>query len=617
MHAKLELSAPEVRELADGVSGIQFIDNCNILSDKRASQVEVVPPPTDEEKLLYDRISQRMLPPLIQYKSLSHPAFANLGRQYNKCIKEHERPGLLFERLPGVHRKRNSAGYQVIVIPAGTQVFKGTRYFYDALDKERLPYMWVGNSELAMFYASRYSGGCMVFEITRPMELFVLSYENCKRLHAKTNWESVSTPDAQYALELKMGVGIPLAEQAERVKSYLKSDELMVYRSRPHTRFTYCVSPEKSRLFGAAANDHIMATFLREKRDQLGGIHGWFSPQNYSPFHCALPEEILVFTDTGCLSTNDKHPLWWRNWVNALPLDGRGLPKGDFDLDSKYYLANRNFAVLKTVTLHQDAELTKAICIKSSDLATRITRNPRFISWNVFGLRAPNALLSTHEVADRCAKLCKIRGAHVVVLQRVPFEHLELLQIAFGRHGRYKQIACTEELAGHCMVCFAKSSLMTKHAHGLQAHTLSKFGIEIHHPNLHSSIFAVDVMQDLETYMDGYFTMLPLNALVKAHRANTKKIASRTSTLYRKSSSSILPMCMLGVLGAEPDVAKIIAKSHRPVLVQDTANQQFAGSMDSCAHSHLVALEKEPPKVQTQYLQFVNSFHLPFEVDFT
>ncbi len=605
MHVKLELSAPEIRELADEVSGVQFIDNCNILSDK-GSRVVVTPPSTDEEKLLYYRVSRRMLPPLIQYKSLPHPAFANLGRNYNKCIKEHERPGLLFERLPGAHRKFNKAGYQVIVIPAGTQVFKGTRYFYDALDETKLPYMWVGNSELAMFYASRYSGGCMVFEITRPMELFVLSYENCKRLHAKTKWDSVSTPDARNALELKMGVGIPLAEQAERVKSYLKSDELLIYRSRPHTRFTYCASPEKSRLFGAAVNDHILATFLREQREKLGGIHGWFSPQNYSPFHCALPEEMLVFTGTGHLSTNDKHPLWWRNWLDALPLDGRGLPKGDFDLDPKYYLANRNFAVLKMVTRHQDSELTQTI---SKSFSSKISRKPRFISWNVFGLHAPNALLSTQQVANQCAKLCKIRGAHVVVLQRVPIEHRELLQSEFWQNGRYKQIACTDELAGNCMVCFAKASLMAK----LQAHALSQFGIEIHHPEL-GNVFAVDVMQDLDTYMDGHFTMSPLNAFVAAYRANIKKIGARITLLYRKSTLPH-PRCLLGVLGAEPNIAKIIAKSHRPSLVVED-DPKIAGSMDMHAHSHLVMLEKGSLEARAQYLPFVNSYHLPFEVNF-
>jgi hypothetical protein len=363
------------------------------------------------------------------YMAMDVPAIRELDRtrrrvakaRFGACLARADAPGLLYgERGRFVEEPdgSGSGGYRVLVLPEGTHFFKGTRYFNDSLRAAGgagavLPFMWVGNAQTAAMYAQRYQGGLTAYRATRELRLFVLTRENCRRLHAATPWRRRRTrgspedpeeaaaaarytaegmaeadradrpfydPDAPFdplspfvrmAFETKFGVGITLGEQARRAAAFRDpSDPAMpIYRTRRVGRFTYCAHPERTRIFGTGANDRVVAAFFRATAGASGAsgaagataggpsirIDGWFSPESFSPFHCGLSEELLLLPELGGVAVDAHHPLHWTNWFSSLaPLLPR-LPAGPFELSAAFHGHNRAFRALRHVLAAEDA----------------------------------------------------------------------------------------------------------------------------------------------------------------------------------------------------------------------------------------------------------------------
>lgn len=381
------------------------------------------PCPTEQERALLAQVTAHVRQSF-DYTSVPYAPLQALGEQRKKrasstkarqCL---ERPAagqgsVLFSQGPGARIERNAAGYDVLVLPAGASFFKGTRYFHS--DIGGLPYVWVGKPLVAVMYAERYSGGVLVYQAARQLRLFVLNHNNLRRMHETTQWDKLD-PGLRSAFQLKTGMGIPLAEQARRVREYnrlLPDEPLVMHRTRRLWRFTYCTEPVRTRVFGAITNDRAVAQAFLELKAQLGDVDGWYSPESYTPFHCALSEEVMLFLGGEGVRLAPEHPLFWKHWVDKLPLGPGGLPDAPFDMHPAYYGANRGLCLLQSLAEQRAASGQRAAAPPAM-----------MLSWNVWGLRAPNALLTPEQVCDACVALLTsgpLPG--VIALQGVP-EHM-------------------------------------------------------------------------------------------------------------------------------------------------------------------------------------------------
>ena len=406
-----------------------------------------------------------------------------------------------------------AAGLRVLELPAGTDLFKGTHYFYDGQLAEassaQQPYMWVGNAKTAVTYAQMFSGGVMAYATARPLRLLYVDAANCRRLYDSTPWrlddaegeawvrETYSSgarapgrapmaakpdekPDekpaekpakkpaakpaakpaekpaekpaaafepprdplgavTRAAFETKWGAGISLPEQARRVRAYNKlvpGEPLVLFRTRRRGRFTGCIDGKLTREFGAGANDRVVADALRARAAELG-IDGWYAPETYSPFHCALSQELLLFCPEAggweaALRLQPQHPLHWRSWLSRVPGLAAGLlPTGEpsvvdsdssggdrpFDLSSAYRGRNRAFRVVRhVVSCEGDSAAARWRRVDAAMLLRRqgaAGSGPAgadrlaVLLYDATGLRSPNAAVDRAESLRRCVAMLR------------------------------------------------------------------------------------------------------------------------------------------------------------------------------------------------------------------
>jgi hypothetical protein len=422
------LSDDDIAQLAANGPPHRLVQDCRVVPVPPAPEAAVSPPPTPDERRAYSDAGRLMLGNACDYDaclSPHAPAVRQAFRQQKArmrlqgCAGRGPAAGLLYADAgrvtPGVK------GLRLLTLPPGTEVFKGTRYFYDdaaAIDGSELPYMWVGNAATAIEYAQRYQGGCMVYRATRELRLFILDTPNCQRLYDAVPWPADADDDgpltrAKAAMELKFGVGVPLHEQARRVHEYkgMPGEPLSLFHTRDLSRFTDCRAPTRTLGFGAGSNDRVVADLLHALRDSIA-VDGWFSPESFSPYSCSLPEELLLFSDTG-VELRREHPLFWRNWFQHLPLPR--LPRAPFDLRGAYFGSNRDFRVLRSVLAAEDARSSRRrLSSPASGAGLDV------LTLDVRGFISPNALETAEAAAARCARLLLALRPHVVTLQSVP-----------------------------------------------------------------------------------------------------------------------------------------------------------------------------------------------------
>ncbi len=460
------LSGAEAAELAEHADvPVVLVESCRRpMADGGPHEgVPLSPPPTADERSAHE-LATRLLTrgqysyeaelsprvPAVREAFRLHPRRAlHAGSCDASAVAAQRRrsPDLLYAEIGRVAEGRG--GLRVLLLPAGTLFFKGTRYFYDDASAE-LPFMWVGNAPTAIEYAQRFQGGCMVYRATRELALLLLDQGNIERLHGVV---SALPPDAKKtvpeaaaaaapgegepptpphldpqavseAMRTKFGVGVPLHEQVRRVREYKglqPSEPLAIFQTRPQSRFTFCRRPERTFNFGAGRNDRVVAAFMHSIRGILG-VDGWFSPESYTPYFCSLSEELLLFSGGEAAAAGPivelvrDHPLFWRSWFAHLPLGGR-LPAA-FDLSPGYFRYNRGFAAVRSALAYEDARA--AAGRRSGRAVKRGAADRLLLTVDVHSFRSPNALETKDAACDRLAALLLELRPDVAVIQAVP-----------------------------------------------------------------------------------------------------------------------------------------------------------------------------------------------------
>ena len=693
MSRRRALVADEVRELASSsskASPIVVIEDCR---QPKAFQGELDAAtaairPTPEEQRLHSAASA--LDAEIRggagylNKAPSYPPFSKLAqlnkiKRTGRCTDRASNPGLLYAEAPGSRLYVNAMGYEVFELPKGTVLFKGTRYFYDSVGES--PFIWVGNAPTAMMYASRYFGGCLVYRTKRTIRLFALNKKNCERLYKSTPWEPIDRSDSvaeadnripyaketfeplspytKAALELKFGVGISVREQANRVRMYnklLDNEPLQVFRTRDIGRFTYCATPESTSIFGAGLNDRHVAGFFHARRDIIG-IDGWFSAEGFSPYHCALGEELLLFPETGCLRVDPKHPLSWQKWLPLTYPDVRlpATPSADpFDLRPRYFAANHKFAVLSAVTRHESSALTRAV-LKAAKTTkkktakkktTKITKTTalRVLSWNVWGFQSPNYLTSLEVACDRCVALMEVRDPDVAILQNVPEDLSDRLITGMSSIG-YRAIGSTApearwatplptgnsvaaddyirlmcflrkddvlSVSGPCVVLPKDKEPKDKEPKD-DAPNYVAMSIPLVAGKMKATLIACGVPSgEASLSKPATRSPLPIKEFVHALRTNQRALQVHVEDVLRAFPSA---RCMLGCFNRQnariDHLGHILPKGSRVLPPPDVSTT--IGAMGNS--DQYVLLGPRSPEARCEALPFVQSMHYPVEVE--
>jgi len=305
-------------------------------------------------------------------------------------------------------------GYDMIQFPPGTTFYKGTHYFFDKLSDA--DYIWVGNYFIGMIYASRYSGGCMVYKNIKPLNLFILNKTNIQKLYKKFIVDG--SQKVKKAFQLKFGVGVTILDHIAMILQYNNwtDNEIWIYNTRDKYSFTYCQNPKKDAFYGAGYNDRLVADTIYKLKDDLG-IHGWFSPETLTPFTKATAEEILLFNNSQ-LIIDTKDPYFWKNWIQSAGIE---LPI-NFVLNPTYSRANYEFNVIKFYNKYNKSNVEN---IQSG--ADRFRPRLIIMSYNMKYLDSPNALMTEDEIFNKFIMLLKQIGPDIIALQEFPNKYIHRL----------------------------------------------------------------------------------------------------------------------------------------------------------------------------------------------
>lgn len=569
-----------------------IIENCVIPRHTTDATRKVKP--TSEEFEIYKEYEEGRKQ--VSYMKLPYRHFADLNRMkpdYRTCSNRYNSPNLLFKEMGRF--TRNQEGYDVLTLPAGSVFFKGTPYFHTNMRTptgEAIEFMWVGNALTAAMYAERYQGGIMVYKTTRDIKLMILSYSNCVNIYGKTPWSSTThtalSPDTRRALELKFGVGISLKEQVARVREILQlSDDapLPLYRSRDLRQFTYCAPPIKTRDFGRIENDLVVAEFFRARKSQLG-VDGWFSPECFTPFHCRLKEEILIFPS--CLELFVKHPLYWKNWFDYLPISR--LPAEPFNIQYNYKEQNRGMRIFKYVTMCEDAKPSTAIKKLPDNKRIPLRSKLVYMTYNVFNLEPPNDLVDRDEACRMCSQMIKHQAPDVVALHKFPATHSDLLTTLLG--GAY-HIGCS-----HGIAVLVSKHVVTK-APPIEVLDTDSVCFKVGRVSI-----AAITITDTESYRQ-HFTTLPIDLFVSAFHINEQ---SRLTTI--KASLDNMPDVILGCMGVLHTSARTLLGQHGFSCETYTRQLKHGTTYNGMIEDHIL-LKESPHKYTFNALCFGQSPYMP------
>lgn len=527
---------------------IEVVFDCNQKKDIKIIDPTREQKPSIDEKKIYAKLVLDREP--VRHSRLPYQPLRDvnkLKKVFGLCSTRELSPDQLLKDKGKIVTNRK--GLKVLRLPKGTVLFKGTRYFNETkLDPSgnEIPFMWVGSPLVATTYAERFHGAIMVYRTNVIVDLLLLNAPNCQKMYDMTPWnlhenaefsdENVLQTKYRTALELKFGVGISLTEQIKRVRA-LKSEvdqpenpPIMYFQTRRLSRFTYCDYPEKTRGFGNMKNDVNVARFVYTRRKELG-VDGWFSPETYSAFHCALTEEVLIFPT--CVDILPNHPLFWKHWLQYLPINR--LPTSPFDLNHIYTELNRGMQIFKYVTDCEDKALTiKRIPSNSQNMLS-------YLTYHVFNLENPNALINKQTSLANCASLIKKLDPDVVSFQIFPIDMIEalrssLLSYHICEQGHHHSKTCIVVLIAKRITENPPSfyELLSTSGRNPSKSVLVTFG---------QYRIVSTAIEDISSYVHS-FEIIPMRRFVEAHHFNIEHRSLHiTAILYQK------PTVILGSLG--------------------------------------------------------------------
>lgn len=630
----------DIRDIPD----IEIVMDCNRAHVKKKSISKVKP--SFGVKAIYDKVVLDREPvkltnlgyqPLIEMKNMKPP--------FGVCSNRELSPNLLYKEMGRI--SKNKHGLLILRLPKGTLFYKGARYFNDSMvtpSGRTIDYMWVGNPLVATTYAERFHGGIMVYRTTKQVDLLLLNESNCQKLYEMTPWNDTklsgnpeSDPDSKndegirndvvlpsdplgpeykFAVELKFGAGISLEEQINRAREFNadnKSSEthaFPLFKTRGFPRFTYCEKPEKTRDFGNMRNDILVASFVHLRREQLG-VSGWFSPETYSPFHCALMEEILIFPST--LELVPKHPLFWKNWVEFLPF--KRLPNRPFDINKRYTERNRGMQIFRYINECADRENDiKGIIADANAYAKRGHRHKHatysYMTYNVFHLENPNALIDKDTTCLHCAELIKTIDADVVALELYPKKHVDMLK---------------GYLVGDYLLGVAPESISNKHNRSCIV-ILFRQRLALGTPIVHeilstpganpttSVMFQCGVLRivasviiDIASYIDN-FVVLPMQRFIEEHSLNATHSLLHIEAIMREKPDVI--MGSLGKLQHEHEI-HVLFEHGQMSLLDYLSNVKGGTTCDNNIEDYIIMRCEESKQYVHKTVPFCQSPHKP------
>ena len=357
----------------------------------------------------------------LEYNDIDYAPFKRLKKLHdikwwrNKCDYENEFKNLLYIKLGKV---KNINGFDVVILQPNTLFYKGTDYFYKNMIDTK--YIWVGNYDVAISYANRYNGGCMVYKSIANLKLLILNNNNLTKIY-ETYIVGKTSKKIEDAFKLKFGVGINIIDRINMILKYNEwtDNTIWIYNNAEKYNFIYCNEPYKNNFYGAGQNDRIVADFLSSIKHDLD-VDGWLSPETFSVFTLATSEEILLF-NLNKVKLDKTNEYYWENWFEYLKIE---LPN-NFTLNQSYRSINKNFKVLKFYNKYYKSNIN---LIKNNIKKIYNKDGLLIMSYNIKYLESPNGNYNNGKVFFKLTELINNIDPDICVLQEFPFEYLRKLK---------------------------------------------------------------------------------------------------------------------------------------------------------------------------------------------
>jgi len=345
----------------------------------------------DPEKQNTEDITDESLKPY--YEKLKHEYFdvkvddPDVKKVYEHIDPSHENKITYYG---DIFKTVKEDGFEYLSVDVGTKFYKGTQYYYKDLLKKNF---WVGALRIAKNFANASFGGLMVYKITRPLKLLVLSYENLEKIYDK------APKEIKTLLEIEYGVRVPLERQIHEILAHNPrwKDSLWLYNE----HYIEKSDPYRFRFLGAG-RDFPFHTWLYENYD----FDGTFVPYYISPFGTTHDEEVNLNHKSQAFELDKTDPNYWENWGINLP-------------DPKLFMLNEHYNNYnwRTIRWYNNSE----------KLSIPKTEGIKLLSFNVKGFSSGNALHDNNKTFHQFLEFLDKISPDIVVVQEFERSYLDKL----------------------------------------------------------------------------------------------------------------------------------------------------------------------------------------------
>lgn len=300
-------------------------------------------------------------------------------------------------------------GYEYILLPTGTIFYKGVKYFYEDMIKNK--HFWCASKKTACEYAKPYFGSICVYRVENPVKLFILNDNNLNKL-------CDNHPSIKNIVVGLYGLNLEFNEYKSMICEYKPAwcNSLWFCNEHRVSRDNFIKTK-----YPASINN---CWEFHDALYDLMPLQGTILPYHISCFNQDHSEEINLNTFNNKIEMIKDTPLFWKNWNIDLP------PINKFMLNERYP-RNYNFKVFDWYNKPHHNNITYGY--DKIDIPEK--NNYRILSYNIRELTSANALHSSDELLNALNSIIEKVDPDILFLMEVPYSLVT--KIGRGYHRVY------------------------------------------------------------------------------------------------------------------------------------------------------------------------------------
>ncbi len=234
--------------------------------------------------------------------------------------------------------------YTLAILPAGTELYKATPWFYTDLPAEQCRWWFANSPPVAARYLANDFAGFGVYRTTRDVRSFIFTRANLEKLYADMQTEP-NCEHLRFLLGHVFGIGISTFD-----KLALRGPVMIITE-------VECPEPVErlDAFFTEKHNFQKYQTELYDYLEQKFGCQGTILPAHIDPVCGYHHGEITAWTND--LELIKDHQFYWENWGLQLPGAIRQAKFNYTDYD------NVNFRAVNWLAYHRPIQHSKILVV--------------------------------------------------------------------------------------------------------------------------------------------------------------------------------------------------------------------------------------------------------------